>query len=104
MGFFVSRDGNYHEGDMQSGDIPCSQRPSLYATWDGIQWQPEQPATATARIDAESLADIQRDKLVRMLFEILYDHESRLRVLEVKPTITKPQYRNALLTIYKALP
>lgn len=104
MPYYIGKDGSYYASEAQTGDTPCPQRPDIHATWDGTQWQPEAPAATTARIDAESAADIQRDKLVRTLFEALYDHESRLRVLEAKAAITKPQYRNALLAVYKALP
>jgi hypothetical protein len=104
MPYFISRDGSYHEGDQQPGDIPCGPRTDIYATWDGHQWNPEPSAATAARIDAESLSDLQRDKLVRLLIDILYDHDARLRVQEIKTAITKQQYKTALLSAYKALP
>lgn len=51
---------------------------------------------ANARLDA--------DHFNRLLFEMNYDQESRLRVLEGRPAITKLQYKTALANVYKTLP
>ena len=104
MASYISRDGSYHEGDGQIGDVVVPQRTDVYSAWGGNAWQPEAPAVTTARIDASALAAITSDKTVRTFFEAFYDLESRVRVLEAKPTITKAQYRTALLNVYKALP
>ena len=40
----------------------------------------------------------------RLLFEVLFDHENRIRALEGFGTITKAQYRAALLSRLQALP
>lgn len=47
--------------------------------------------------------DIGITKKDKMLFEIDYDQENRVRVLEGKANITKQQYKNAIITIYKTL-
>ena len=39
----------------------------------------------------------------RLLFDVNYDQETRLRVIEGKPAITRLQYRNALITRWKEL-
>lgn len=38
MGFFISADGLYHEGDAQQGDIEVPQRPSHLYRWSGTAW------------------------------------------------------------------
>jgi hypothetical protein len=103
MGYFITPPASYHEGDPQYGDIVVPQRPDFRSTWDGNTWQPEPPATTAARIDAEALAAITTDKVVRTFFEAFFDLESRMRALEAKPSITKAQYRNALLVVFKGL-
>lgn len=43
MGYFISADGAYHEGDEQPGDTPCPQRPAFgYLLEDGA-WVPGPP-------------------------------------------------------------
>lgn len=43
------------------------------------------------------------DATDRLVFEILYDIESRMRVLESRAAITKVQYRTALINRWKQL-
>lgn len=38
MGYFVSQEGRYHEGDPLPGDTEVSQRPSQFHIWYGGQW------------------------------------------------------------------
>ena len=38
MGYFVSQDGRYHEGDALPGDIEVPQRPSQFHVWHDGQW------------------------------------------------------------------
>ncbi len=42
----------------------------------------------------------KKDKL---LFQINFDQENRIRVLEGNPPVTKVQYKKALVTLYKTL-
>lgn len=80
---------------------------------NGVPSQAEQD-TWTAEYDAfvagGGMADkiageqMDREKVSRLFFEVCFDLESRVRVLEVRPAITKVQYRNALLTRLKGLP
>lgn len=51
----------------------------------------------------EAANRIDGDKMLRTLFEVLYDLESRVRVLESRPSITKTVYRTALINTYKSL-
>lgn len=48
-------------------------------------------------------ADINFDKFKRLLFEINFDQENRIRALEAKTTITKIQYRNAIKALWRTL-
>lgn len=46
---------------------------------------------------------IANDRIVKLLFEILFDHESRLRTLAAQPAITRAQYRNGIIAIWSNL-
>jgi hypothetical protein len=55
-----------------------------------------------ALLDAQTTNVLQNgDKFRRFLITVLFDQESRLRVLELKPAITRAQYVTALRNIYK---
>ncbi len=54
---------------------------------------------AGREIDGEFVSQ----RIARLLFELEFDQESRLRVLEAQPAITRAQYRAALLARLKAL-
>ena len=43
------------------------------------------------------------DKIRKLLFDLNFNQENRLRALEGKGAITKSQYRDALISAYKAL-
>lgn len=45
----------------------------------------------------------EADKVRRLIFEIEFNQENRIRVLEGKPAITRAQYRDALIALYKTL-
>lgn len=76
-----------------------------------IQWSGSEPTEAEidamgatyVAADENAKQDISRDRLNRVLFEINFDQEQRLRVLESQPAITKAQYRNALVNLYKSV-
>ncbi len=85
-------------------------------TYEGLQWtDPLQVKPTLAEINAEiaNISTIQMDdeasrainnaKQNRLLFEINFDQENRIRVLEAKPAINRTQYRNALVNTYKTL-
>jgi hypothetical protein len=64
-------------------------------------------AVTQTQLDAELLNmdsnTVDMKKTGKLLFQINYDQESRMRVLEGKPAITKAQYLTALVAVYKAL-
>jgi hypothetical protein len=59
----------------------------------GQEELPTQNARAMFEVDAQD----------RLLFELEFDQENRLRVLEGKAAVTKAQYRDALIARWKAL-
>lgn len=44
------------------------------------------------------------DATDRLWFDVNFNQENRIRELEAKPAITKAQYRDALIAVYKTLP
>ena len=66
--------------------------PPLQAEIDGLL-APSQDARANSAVDAED----------RLLFEINFDQENRIRALEGKAAITRAQYRDALVARWKQL-
>lgn len=63
--------------------------------WEGSKW-----VDIANRDDVVAEDDIKHafemDNVTRLLFEINFDQEKRLRVMEGKPAINKTQYRDAL--------
>lgn len=45
----------------------------------------------------------EADKVRRLQFEIEFGQENRLRSLEGRPQITRAQYRDAILSAYRAI-
>lgn len=81
-----------------------------------IEWTDIRPQPTDGQIDAVLEQDVldsaldkeasdamESDKVKRLIFEIDFDQENRLRVLEGRPAITKTQYKDALKTRYKNL-
>ncbi len=60
-------------------------------------------AADAAALDREAEKVININKKDKLLFEINFDQENRIRVLEGNPTVTKQQYKDALVAQYKAL-
>lgn len=56
---------------------------------------------SAATSEITSLVDL--DKVFKLLFQLNFDQENRLRVLESKPEITQPTYKQAIIDAYKAL-
>ena len=51
----------------------------------------------------EIAGDFEDNRVKRLLFEINFNQENRIRVLEGAPTITKAQYKAALVNRLKTL-
>ncbi len=112
---WITPDGSYYDGQgpVANGSTQCAIRPSTSYTL-GALWQtnPLDPATCwrlktQTEMDTEREAEISvkldADKILRLIFEINYDQENRVRALEGKAAITKLTYRNALIATYKTL-
>lgn len=56
-----------------------------------------------SELDKEANGALENEKVKRLLFEINFEQENRMRVLESRPTITKAQYKTATVTLYKTL-
>ena len=56
-----------------------------------------------SELDKEADGQIENSKFNKLLFEIHFDAENRLRDLEGKTLITKAQYKTAIKNIYKGL-
>ena len=91
---------------------------AIFSNYEGVvvQWLDVRPQPTEAQIsvvtdqqvidseiDAEAQRTVSQDKRDRLLFEMNFDQENRIRVLEGKATITKAQYKNAIVTLYKTL-
>jgi hypothetical protein len=70
--------------------------------WNGASWE-----DISGRVDQEAdrrvTARFEGDKLNRLMFEIEFDQENRIRALEGKSALTKSTYRDALVARYKSL-
>lgn len=81
-----------------------------------VEWLDPRPQPSQSEIDAvtdqnvidseletEANKSIDVSKKDRLLFEINFDQENRMRVLEGKPVITKQVYKDALIAQYITL-
>lgn len=69
------------------------------------QWTAEYQAwfAGTGPVDQECVLSLDADKMRKLLFEVNFDQENRVRVLEGRPTITRPQYRTGLIAVWRTL-
>lgn len=69
------------------------------------QWKAEYQTwlASSAPLDQECLDSLATDKVRKLLFEMNFDRENRLRVLEGKQPITRAVYRTALQTVWRTL-
>jgi hypothetical protein len=51
--------------------------------------------------EAQRKTEAQVDSMDRLFFEVMFNHESRVRVLEGKPQVTKARFRDELIDMYK---
>lgn len=56
-----------------------------------------------SELDTEASNALESDKIKRLLFEVNFEQENRVRALESKPAITKAQYKAAIKDLYKTL-
>jgi hypothetical protein len=85
-------------------------------TYSDIEWKDQRSMPTEAEVnavtdeqisaalkDTENTNLIQNDKLAKLLFEIAFDQENRLRTQAGQPTITRAQYRNGILALWRNL-
>ena len=93
----------------ENGQLPP--RPAGSVLSSDWQTDPMNPSVCwrlktPAELDAEKVIECTSrldDKTQRLLFEVNFDQENRVRALEGKPAITKTTYRDALITVWKGL-
>ncbi len=68
------------------------------------QWEAEYLVELPEIIaNQEITQNFETARIARLIFEIEFDQENRVRILEGKSTITKSQYRDALKVLLKTL-
>lgn len=73
--------------------------------WNGSAWvDPANLQDTLANRSLDGRYGPAADKSDRLTFEVMFDLESRMRVLEGKPAINRTQYRNGLIAVWKSLP
>jgi len=83
--------------------------PDPSAIWDGAtgvrsMTEQERSSIAAVQLDAEATKFVDGISAGdRLIFKVLFDHESRVRILENKASITPDQYKSSLVALYKTL-
>jgi hypothetical protein len=92
MGFFIGRDGVYHEGDQLLGDTVCTKRPGTTYLWNGSAWV-EDPQLKQDAINAQAKAnlDITDDDSLRCMRSILCE-QARISQWTQPPLTTDQSY------------
>lgn len=83
----------------------------VYGKWTVQQFKgqeslPEEHPDLVFRETPEEIAqkqDAKIDTLDRLIFELEFNQENRLRALEGKNPVSKAQYRDALISVYRSL-
>lgn len=83
----------------------------VYGKWTVQQWKdqeelpdnhPDLEFVATAE-EVAKRQEAKIDTLDRLIFELEFNQENRIRVLEGKPQISRTQYRDALIAVYRSI-
>ena len=69
------------------------------------QWTAEYQTwiAGTGPIDSDCDSSIDLSKMNKLNFEVNFNQENRIRVLEAKPAVTRQQYRDALKVTWRTL-
>lgn len=86
------------EVDCQSGELK-----TVVLTQAEIDAALALKAQQDAYNSIDNVATRAIDAVDRLWFEVNFNQENRIRVLEGKPQVTKAQYRDALIAVYKSL-
>ncbi len=87
-------------GAVTSTEIPPDD--GRLQIWNGTAWV-DIANREDVVADAEINSGFVNSRTSRLMFEIEFDQENRIRVLEGLPSITKAQYKNALKMLLKTL-
>lgn len=110
--YYVDTNGNYLGGfdgvgaipPVNSIEVPDPPEHAEFFTWNfGTSLWDEDVNRADTEADRSIAVIFEQDRIARLLFEINFDQENRIRVLEGKSIITKVVYRDALKTLLKTL-
>ncbi len=96
-------DGEGAEATLPPGAVEVSIRPGPLHIWDGAQWIAPDTATIEEDKRQRSIALMANVDVVRLMFEAIFNHENRLRVLEGASSITRVQLRDAIADFFKKL-
>lgn len=105
-GTYINEEGDEVFPEIAPGLVEVASAPpgpAEFFTWDGVSQWIEDSNRADTEADREIAATFEASKIQRLLFDMNFDQETRLRVLEGRSVITKVQYRDALLTRLKTL-
>ena len=108
--FYVDQNGKYVGGfdgvtpPAGSVEVPSPPSHADFETWNfgASQWDRDTDAD-DREAAGEFTGDFEDNRVKRLLFEINFDQENRLRALEGAPAITKAQYKAALINLLKTL-
>ncbi len=97
-------DGSGAEAILPPGAVEVPEpRPGPLHTWDGAQWVAPNAATIEADKRQQGIDLMENAEVVRVMFEAIFNHENRIRVLEGASSITRAQLKNAIADLFKKL-
>ena len=89
--------------------MECSEQPPgevLNSGWEvdptdaTVAWRAKTAAEIDAEKRAEATREIDKDKLIKLIALVLFNHENRIRVLEGEVEIDLPTFKQALIDRY----
>ena len=105
-GSYINQDGDevFPEAPPNSIDtgVAAPAGAEAHHSWNGNAWI-ENANRSEVEADRDMREGFEDARFPRLLFEINFDQENRIRVSEGKSAVTKAQYRNALMALIKTL-
>lgn len=97
--------------DVLVPEPKCDTRNNRIVRWYDNRQQPTDAAINAVtqqqlddrKKDRDADNNVNASKVERLMFEIHFDMENRMRVLESRPAVTKQQYLTAIKNIFKGL-
>jgi hypothetical protein len=103
MGYFVSRDNSYHEGDEQSGDTSVPQRPDSTYDWDGTKWVVNAARAARVADGLQLLIDLGNVKSIPAVVTLIKMTPAQIDTYMAANVTTLAQARDILASAAKVL-